>query len=168
MLMDPVEKEEAFFCYDNGRLLRQSGYYIYYEKNPEMLYYMEKESKRHVHLVEQEDDRVIRNIRGIMEEKEKVKQQKNREKRTGHGLGFVAALAILLLGASTLRSQTTLTQLKNQLGDLKEAATQSRQEDKTVVETLNGKVYTKPPVTVSGGAVSGAAGQETQQGTVAK
>ena len=32
MLMDPVEKEEAFFCYDNGRLLRQSGYYIYYEK----------------------------------------------------------------------------------------------------------------------------------------
>lgn len=80
----------------------------------------------------------------------------------------MAALAILLLGASTLRSQTTLTQLKNQLGDLKEAATQSRQEDKTVVETLNGKVYTKPPVTVSGGAVSGAAGQETQQGTVAK
>lgn len=36
MLMDPVEKEEAFFCYDNGRLLRQSGYYIYYEKNPQM------------------------------------------------------------------------------------------------------------------------------------
>ena len=40
MLMDPVEKEEAFFCYDNGRLLRQSGYYIYYEKNPQMQAYM--------------------------------------------------------------------------------------------------------------------------------
>ena len=167
-ILDEKEQEDGMFLYHMGNFERQQGYYIYYEKNPEMLYYMEKESKRHVHLVEQEDDRVIRNIRGIMEEKEKVKQQKNREKRTGHGLGVVAALAILLLGASTLRSQTTLTQLKNQLGDLKEAATQSRQEDKTVVETLNGKVYTKPPVTVSGGAVSGAAGQETQQGTVAK
>ena len=31
-VMEPVEKEEAFFVYDNGRLKRQSGFYIYYEK----------------------------------------------------------------------------------------------------------------------------------------
>ena len=43
MLMDPVEKEEAFFCYDNGRLLRQSGYYIYYEKNPQMQEFLIRE-----------------------------------------------------------------------------------------------------------------------------
>ena len=40
------------------------------EKNPEMLRYMERENNRHVHIVEQEDDRVVRNIRGIMREKE--------------------------------------------------------------------------------------------------
>ncbi|MEI3438549.1 MAG: hypothetical protein V8Q83_10435 [Blautia sp.] len=80
-ILDEKEQEDGMFLYHMGNFERQQGYYIYYEKNPEMLYYMEKESKRHVHLVEQEDDRVIRNIRGIMEEKEKVKQQKNREKK---------------------------------------------------------------------------------------
>lgn len=79
-ILDEKEQEDGMFLYHMGNFERQQGYYIYYEKNPEMLYYMEKESKRHVHLVEQEDDRVIRNIRGIMEEKEKVKQQKNGKK----------------------------------------------------------------------------------------
>lgn len=41
---------------------------------------MERENNRHVHIVEQEDDRVVRNIRGIMEEKEKFRTKKNRRK----------------------------------------------------------------------------------------
>ena len=32
MLMDPVEREDAFFRYENGLLVRQPGYYLYYEK----------------------------------------------------------------------------------------------------------------------------------------
>ncbi len=32
MLMEPTEKEEAFFFYENGLMIRQRGYYIYYEK----------------------------------------------------------------------------------------------------------------------------------------
>ena len=57
------------FCIAADSWKKQKGYYIYYEKNPEMLHYMERENNRHVHIVEQEDDRVVRNIRGIMEEK---------------------------------------------------------------------------------------------------
>ena len=40
MLMEPVESEEAFFLYENGQMMRQNGYYIYYEKNPCMQTYM--------------------------------------------------------------------------------------------------------------------------------
>ena len=36
MLMEPAEKEEAFFFFENGLMVRQRGYYIYYEKNPLM------------------------------------------------------------------------------------------------------------------------------------
>ena len=39
MLMEPTEKEEAFFFYENGLMIRQRGYYIYYEKNPLMQEY---------------------------------------------------------------------------------------------------------------------------------
>ena len=40
MLMDPTEKEEAFFHYENNNLIRLCGYYLYYEKNPQMQTYM--------------------------------------------------------------------------------------------------------------------------------
>ena len=83
-LYEETEKEDSFFLYRTGQFEKQRGYYIYYEKNPEMLHYMEKEANRHVHIVEQEDDRVIRNIRGIMEEKEKSRQKhKRKENRIG-------------------------------------------------------------------------------------
>ena len=39
-LMEPTEKEEAFFTYDSGRLKRESGFYVYYEKNDAMQGYM--------------------------------------------------------------------------------------------------------------------------------
>ena len=40
MLLDTAEQEEAFFRYENNFLVRQSGYYIYYEKNIQMQNYM--------------------------------------------------------------------------------------------------------------------------------
>ena len=36
MLMDPGEREDAFFRYDGGMMAKLSGYYIYYEKNSQM------------------------------------------------------------------------------------------------------------------------------------
>ena len=35
-VMEPGEREEAFFLYEGGRLTRQPGFYIYYEKNEAM------------------------------------------------------------------------------------------------------------------------------------
>ncbi len=40
---------------------------------------MERENNRHVHIVEQEDDRVVRNIRGIMEEKKSFRTKKKQK-----------------------------------------------------------------------------------------
>ena len=73
------EQEEVFYAYKFGEIMQMGGHYIYYEKNPEMLHYMERENNRHVHIVEQEDDRVVRNIRGIMEEKEKFRTKKKQK-----------------------------------------------------------------------------------------
>ena len=40
MMMEPVEKEEAFYYYDNGTFIKTSGYYLYYEKNLKMQEYI--------------------------------------------------------------------------------------------------------------------------------
>ena len=79
-LYDETDGEDSFFFVSQRTVRKTKGYYIYYEKNPEMLHYMERENNRHVHIVEQEDDRVVRNIRGIMEEKKSFGQRKNRRK----------------------------------------------------------------------------------------
>jgi LysM repeat protein len=39
-LMDSLEQEEAFYIYEKNVLRRRDGYYIYYEKNPQMREYM--------------------------------------------------------------------------------------------------------------------------------
>lgn len=81
MLVDPVEKEEAFFCYDNGRLLRQSGYYIYYEKNPQMQAYM-LEKNPELNQPEQElvADDAVKTFRKIIQKKHTEETQETEER----------------------------------------------------------------------------------------
>ena len=148
-LYEETEKEDSFFLYRNGHFERQKGYYIYYEKNPEMLHYMEKEANRHVHIVEQEDDRVIRNIRGVIEEKEKGKQKKRqKESRMGYSMGVMIALIAILIGAAALKNQTTLEQVKGQLQALQDMALgEKKNSNTTMVETMGSNLarMTAPP-----------------------
>ena len=131
-------KEDCFFLYRSGQFERQKGYYIYYEKNPEMLRYMEKENNRHVHIVEQEDDRVVRNIRGIMEEKEKLRATKQKkDSHIGYGIAGMVALIVVLVGLVTMRNQSALDQVKKQLNTLQTMSQGGRpaNQDRTMVET---------------------------------
>lgn len=131
-------KEDCFFLYRSGQFERQKGYYIYYEKNPEMLRYMEKENNRHVHIVEQEDDRVVRNIRGIMEEKEKIRTGKRKkDNHIGYGIAGMVALIIVLVGVVTMRNQSALDQVKKQLNTLQtlNQGGNPGKQDRTMVET---------------------------------
>lgn len=158
-LYEAAGQEDGVFLYRGGRFERQKGYYIYYEKNPEMLRYMEKEAERHIHIVEQEDDRVLRNIRGIMAEKEEQKQQKKqKESRLSYGMGVMVAMIVILLGAAALKNQNTLNQVKDQLARLQQMALGEQSPEKTTVETMGSsltKTDTASPAAV--GNVSGSA-----------
>ena len=160
-LYEENDREDSFFLYQNGRFEKQKGYYVYYEKNPEMLAYIERESNRRVHIVEQEDDRVVRNIRGIMEEKEQVRERsrkkQKRESRLGYSLGSMVALIALVIGVATLRNQSTLDHVKKQVEHLQQMALGVQKENETTVETLgSGLVKATPtPAPASAAAVSG-------------
>ena len=39
-IVDPLDNDEAFYIYDQGNLVRQDGYYIYYDRNEDMQNYM--------------------------------------------------------------------------------------------------------------------------------
>ena len=140
---DHEEREDNFYLYIGGRFEKQNGYFIYYEKNPEMLAYMEKESDRHVHIVEQEDDRVMRNIRGVIEEKEKVrnetKKRQKRESRFGYSVAAMLALIAVVVGAASLKNQKTLEDMKDQVSALSQLVLGEGEENNiTTVETMSG------------------------------
>lgn len=151
--------QDDFYLYRDSEFSKQGGYYIYYEKNPEMRNYMMEEANRFVHIVEQEDDRVIRNIRGVLRENEERKKEKETEGKWTFGLASLVLVLGLLLGAIALNNQNGLTELKNQIAGLQavlKGNADKKEDDKTTVETVGGGVVTM-------GAVSGQAMQANAQ-----
>ena len=103
MLMDPVEKEEAFFCYENGLMIRQSGYYIYYEKNPQMQAYMlGKNPELQQPERENVSDDAVKTFRKIIQKKQKEETPET-EDRTS--VFSYAATACLVLAVMTVGVQ---------------------------------------------------------------
>lgn len=90
-LMDSLEKEEAFYVHEKNMLRRRDGYYVYYEKNPQMQEYM-MQGKEEKGLPQEIDPQrtVVTNYRAI-----------TAEKKRRHGTGsrafvYVACLALLI------------------------------------------------------------------------
>lgn len=67
-LEDRSENEDGFYIFDNGNMERQGGYYIYYEKNPNMQRYIEERNSGAVHVGEkavtknERDNSLIRRV----------------------------------------------------------------------------------------------------------
>jgi hypothetical protein len=75
--IDTLEKEEVFYLFENNQLVKQSGYYIYYEKNEEMQNYM-IDAKDVVGEERDYQDHTTQKIRHMIQEKNEQKTTKNR------------------------------------------------------------------------------------------
>lgn len=95
MLMDTAEQEEAFFRYENNFLVRQSGYYIYYEKNTQMQNYMlEKNPEIQEESQETVQDDAVRAFRSLIQKKKKEEPEETEEKTSV--FSYVATACIVL------------------------------------------------------------------------
>lgn len=98
MLMDSAEGEDGFFRLENGYLVRQKGYYIYYEKNPQMQTYMvDKKQKSGIEEQEKTEDEAVKKFRKIIKGKEKEKPQETEEKPSVFSYAATACLALAVL-----------------------------------------------------------------------
>lgn len=95
MLMEPVEREDGFFRYENGHLVRQRGYYVYYEKNPGMQAYMiDRNPDVQIEKAEETGDETVKNIRKIIKGKKKEEETEKAEEKTSvFSYAATAALA---------------------------------------------------------------------------
>lgn len=100
MLLDTAEQEEAFFRYENNFLVRQSGYYIYYEKNIQMQNYMlEKNPQLQKEEQETVQDDAVKAFRSLIQKKKKEDTEETEEKTSVFSYAVVACLALTLVVA---------------------------------------------------------------------
>lgn len=118
LMFDSIEKEEAFYIYENSSLSRQTGYYIYYEKNEEMQNYM-VDRKTEPSIEEGYEDRAIKEIRHIIEGKKENKQEK--EQGVVHllyGASTLLAVVVLVIGATMLNNYDQMKSIEKTLGEI--------------------------------------------------
>lgn len=98
LLVDPINKIETFYVYEEGTLKEQTGYFLYYDKNPTMQQYMLdnpfEETQR-----EEADDTAVHQFREIGKIRKKEYQQRKRTNLTV----VAASVAILALGAVVIK-----------------------------------------------------------------
>ena len=114
MLMDTAEQEEAFFRYENNFLVRQSGYYIYYEKNTQMQNYMlEKNPEIQEESQETVQDDAVRAFRSLIQKKKKEEPEETEEKTSvfSYAATVCLALAVLVAGVGFYRNQQEKTEV---------------------------------------------------------
>lgn len=121
-LVEPGEWEEAFFMYENNQLIRQPGYYIYYEKNDAMQSYMIQMSQnKSIEETEKIPDRAVADFRKTVKDKakkvEKSEQKKvkkeqqptelkeKKDSRIGWMAGACAAVAVFAVAFIQLNQQ---------------------------------------------------------------
>lgn len=132
-LMEPQEKEEAFFRYENGHMAKQLGYYIYYEKNPMMQEYMvamnqegPSEPKDNV-----TDDAVVTFRSKVRQKQEKKASETQRRMSTAmYAASACLALAVLAVGVNFVNRYDKMQQVTEQA---EEASVLPGAEEKSTV-----------------------------------
>ena len=142
---EPVEGDCAFFGFDGNRFARQSGYYIYYEKNEQMReLIMEKNKEREQLSGNEKPDVVMANFRKILKEKQE-QNEKRKKKAVSYGTKVAVAM-ILFVGAVAMKNQTNKFGITEQIQYPQKTEEQSMEvsSDEVLVEALPGNVEQLP------------------------
>lgn len=108
---DNMEREETFYCFENNRLCKQEGYYIYYEKNEEMQTYM-IDYKKDVGGEASYDDKVSRDIRTVLQNKKPMADESKGASRLMYAAGTLLAVIVLVVGAAILNNYDQMKSMK--------------------------------------------------------
>lgn len=125
------DKEEKFYIYKYRDMMECSGHYVYYEKNVEMQNYMIATRKK-VGFTPSEiiEDRVTKNFRSMIREKNEKAEQKNHS-RLVYAMSTFLVLVIVVIGVTMLNNYDKMQNVQNSI-DVLPGEESKKDEDKTV------------------------------------
>ncbi len=110
-VVEPGEWDEAFYIFENGTMNRQSGYYIYYEKNEPMQNYMiEMNQNKSIEETENIPDRAVVNFRKTIQSNQNTEEAPKPEKKNW-AIGAYVALAFLAVGVAVYSRSENLQRM---------------------------------------------------------
>lgn len=128
---DNMEKEEAFLSFENNRLCKQDGFYVYYEKNDEMQTYMIDHKNAQSEEAEY-DDRVSKEIRTKIQNKKPVQEDTKSINRLMYAAGTLLAVIVLVVGAAMLSNYDQMKNMQDTLNYL----TQNMVSSKDITDSM--------------------------------
>ena len=119
---DSLESEDAFYMYEHGQLVKQKGYYIYYEKNEPMQNYIMKQkgdAPLEQSEIQRKDEEIVRQFRS---------KNRNLPENKDPGVGFVyiassfVVLALLAMGITIVSNYDKMKQMEVSINRLEVTA----------------------------------------------
>lgn len=131
-VQEPLEKEEAFYRYEEGRMSRQPGFYVYYEKNEPMRNFLIAQNERAERKTEEVDDSAVSTFRKKVEKKTAEEEQKQKFPlfRTA---SVCAAAAVLAVGVLYLNDYQKLRSTEKVMESLEKPQEKEEQQKVTPV-----------------------------------
>ena len=118
LLLDVVEKEEGFYVFEHNMLQRRDGYYVYYEKNPQMQEYMIQSSgSRELNISEEEIKEPVIMYRDTMQER-RMRQHIHRWNGILYTTSLLLVLAVCVLGVSTINNVEKMQHLESTVAQI--------------------------------------------------
>ena len=131
---EPTDGDEDFFAYENGRLTRQKGYYIFYEKNEAMQRFMiDTGDGESIDEKEQFEDRAIKSFRAIVQEKKDISGQK-RVMTFLYTASTFLVMVVLVIGITLINNYEKMEGLEMALSDISRTL-ESQEAEEALAET---------------------------------
>lgn len=147
MLMEPVEREDAFFHYENNGMMHLGGYYLYYEKNPSMQTYMiDKNKELQPEVQEYYEDQAVKDFRKIITDKKETKKESAAPSVFSYGLSACLAIAVLTVGVNFYKGYQKTEQPK-EAAAVSSVIVEEITPSPTVTPTVKTDVSETPTVT---------------------
>lgn len=118
ILKHPEEDEEIYFAYKYHELMPLGGYYIFYEKNPDMQNYMINTRKQiGVTPSEVVEDRAAKNFRSTVKEKLEAQEQKSNAHLV-YLTSVLLVVVVLAIGISAMNNYDKMNSVQSSIETL--------------------------------------------------
>lgn len=165
MVEEPTDGDEDFFAYEQGKLTRQRGYYIFYEQNEAMQRFMiDTGDGESIDEKEQFEDRAIKSFRAIVQEKKELSGQK-RVMTFLYTASTFLVMVVLVIGITLINNYEKMEGLEMALSDISRTL-ESQDAPATAEAVDSAETAAQQNGEASGAAAEAAAPEEDETGGV--